>query len=66
MSDTFDLRHARLNAGLTQRALAAEVDVPLVTIQNLEGGGGAHPRNLKRVADYFGIKATDLLQREAA
>ena len=66
---TFDLRTARINAGLSQRELAEVVDVPYVTVQNLERGRGARPSNAKKIADYFEIKVTDLLpteQKEAA
>lgn len=63
----FDLRSARLNAGLSQRELAEEAGVPLVTIQNLEAArGGARPSNAKRLADYFGIKVTDLIPVQEA
>jgi transcriptional regulator with XRE-family HTH domain len=64
----FDLLAARLNAGLTQRALAKDCGVSLTTIQRLEAGGSASPSNAKRVADYFGIQVTDLLpiERQAA
>jgi DNA-binding XRE family transcriptional regulator len=60
----FDLRTARINAGLSQRELAAEVGVPYVTIQNLENGRGARPSNAKKIADHFDIKVTDLLPAE--
>lgn len=58
---TFDLLTARLNAGLTQRALADQVGVSLSTVQRLEEGKGATPSNAKRVVDYFEVKVTDLL-----
>jgi ribosome-binding protein aMBF1 (putative translation factor) len=65
---TFDLTSARLNAGLSMRGLADAVDVAEQTIRRLEDGEGVHPANAKKVADYFGIKVTDLLpvEREAA
>jgi predicted transcriptional regulator len=57
----FDLRSSRLNLGKTQRELALECGVSLTTIQRLEDGRGAIPRNAKRVADYFEIRVTDLV-----
>lgn len=65
---SFDLRAARLNAGLSQRALAETVGVKLPTIQRLEDGLGAYPANAKKVADYFDVQVTDLMpiEREIA
>lgn len=66
MTEPFDLRRARLNAGLTQRELAKNCGVPLSTVQRLEDRQGATPRNAKRVADFFSteehpVLVTDLL-----
>ena len=66
MTVTFDLRAARLNAGLSQRELAAETKAPLATVQGLEDGRGARPSHAKLIADFFGIKVTDLLPSEKA
>lgn len=60
----FDLLAARLNRGFTQRDLANECGVSLTTIQRLESGAGASPRNAKKVADFFEIQVTDLLPLE--
>jgi transcriptional regulator with XRE-family HTH domain len=65
-TERFDLRTARLNAGLSQRALAEKVGVNLATIQGLEDGRAAHPQNAKKVADEFGVKVTDLIPVERA
>jgi transcriptional regulator with XRE-family HTH domain len=58
---SFNLQAARLNAGLSQRALAKKCKVSLSTIQGLEDGKGAHPRNAKKVADHFEVLVTDLM-----
>lgn len=65
---SYDVVAARLNLGMTQRALAQKAKVGLSTVQRLEEGKGAHPRNAKRVADVLGVQVTDLmpLDREAA
>jgi transcriptional regulator with XRE-family HTH domain len=58
----FDLRAERLNAGLTVSGLALKVGVSREAIRRLENGdGGAHPANLKLIADHFGVKVTDVL-----
>lgn len=71
MSDPFDLRTARLNAGYSIRGMARELDVPEGSIRRLERGGGMTPENAKKIADLLGVKVTDLLpasvlNREAA
>lgn len=68
MSQAFDLATARLNAGMTQRELAAATGVPYPTVQRLEAGLGARPANAKKVADHFGVRVTDLMpvERSAA
>jgi ribosome-binding protein aMBF1 (putative translation factor) len=59
---TFDLKTARLNAGLSIRGLAREIDVPEQSIRRFEAGdSGLHPANAKRIADRFGVQVTDLL-----
>lgn len=58
----FDLREARVNAGMTQRELAAEVGVSLTVVQRLENGGVAHPANAKKVADRFDVEVRDLME----
>lgn len=62
MTERFDLRAARLNAGLSQRQLAEELDVSREAIRRLEDGeGGAHPSTLAKIARRFGVQATDLM-----
>lgn len=61
MNERFNVLAARLNRGMTQRELAAECGVALTTIQRLESGLTASPRNAKKVADFFEIQVTDLL-----
>jgi transcriptional regulator with XRE-family HTH domain len=66
---SFNLREARVNEGLTQRELAAEVGVSLTVVQRLENGGVAHPANAKKVADRFEVEVRDLMtiaRRDAA
>lgn len=57
---TFDPVRARLDMGLTQRGAADAAEVPFQTIQRIEAGLGAHPANAKKIADFYGVKVTDL------
>lgn len=57
----FNFLAARMNEGLSQRDLAAACGVSLTSIQRLEAGGSVSPRNAKKVADYFGVRVTDLM-----
>lgn len=61
-----NLTEARLNAGHSIRGLAAHLDVPEQSIRRLEEGKGVTPANAKKVADYFGLKVTDLLPVDGA
>jgi transcriptional regulator with XRE-family HTH domain len=66
---TFNLTEARLNEGLSIRALARELGIPENSIRRFERGDGLlRPANAKLVADRFGVQVTDLLpfEREAA
>lgn len=69
MTGRFSVLAERLNSGMTQRELAAACEVSLTTIQRLEAGAGANPRNAKKVADWFStderpVLVTDLLPVE--
>jgi transcriptional regulator with XRE-family HTH domain len=64
MTENFDLRSARLNAGFTIRGLAREIGIAEQTLRRLEGGEGAHPASAKKVADFFGVQVTDLMPFE--
>lgn len=61
MIETFDLTAARVNRGLSRRELAREVGLGRETIRRLEQGERVYPASAKKVADFFGIQATDLL-----
>lgn len=64
----FDLTVARVNAGLSQRELAAACGVHRNTIKSLEDGQTVRPSNAKKVADFFEVQVTDLMpiEKEAA
>lgn len=62
MSARFDLREARVNAGLSQRQLADELGISREAIRRIEDGeGSAHPSTLLKIARRFGVQVTDLM-----
>lgn len=60
-ADTFDLRTARVNEGLSIRQLSERIHVGRETLRSLERGGRVRPDAAKRVADHFGVLVTDLM-----
>lgn len=61
------LRDARVNAGYSIRGLARELAVHEQTVRRLERGERVTPGHAKKVADFFGVRVTDLEpMREAA
>lgn len=61
MTDRFHLQAERLNRGLSRREAARQIGVPRETLRRLETGVGASPENAKKVADFFGVRVTDIL-----
>lgn len=61
MTTTFDLPTSRVNAGLSIRALARELEIPEASIRRLEGGGGISLAYAKKIADHFGVTVLDVL-----
>lgn len=57
----FSLREARLNRGLSARQVALEIGIAQETFRRLEDGEPVHPSSAKKVADYFGVRVTDLM-----
>lgn len=56
-----DLRKERINRGLSGRQAAKEIGVEPDTLARAERGAGVpHPRNAKLIADFYGVKVTDL------
>jgi DNA-binding XRE family transcriptional regulator len=60
----FDVRAARLNAGLTQRELARVSGASPVAIRALEVGDSASDLGMTLIARYFGIDAAELAPLE--
>jgi transcriptional regulator with XRE-family HTH domain len=61
-----EIKAERLNRGYSLRDLAQEIHVPEKSIRRLENGLGVNPSNAKKIADFYGVKVTDLMPVEAA
>jgi lambda repressor-like predicted transcriptional regulator len=55
-----NLRVERLNSGKTIRARAEEIGVKSHVLRYAEQGGCPRPEQAKRIADFYGVKVTDL------
>ena len=57
------LRKARMKCGKTQRQAAIECDITQETVNALENGRNGNPtlETLKKLADCYGVKVSDLL-----
>jgi transcriptional regulator with XRE-family HTH domain len=55
-----NLRAARLNRGLSVREAAKEIGVKPSTLRRAEHGDGVHPGTAKKIADYYGVRVTDI------
>jgi transcriptional regulator with XRE-family HTH domain len=55
------LRAARRDRGLSQREAAVGAAVAFKTLQRAERGEGEpHPANMKKIADFYGQKPSDI------
>lgn len=56
------MREFRLNAGLSLSAVSEQIGVPKRLLAELENGVPVrpHPHNAKRLADFYGVKVTDI------
>ena len=64
-----NIRAERLNRGLSSRDAAGEIGVSQAILLRAEDGKGVRPAHAKRIADFYGVKVTDLWpveEREAA
>lgn len=58
--DARDLRAFRLNRGLSQEAIAADVGITRRAWQRAESGLGVRPRHALAIANYVGRSVTEL------
>ncbi len=59
-----EIRAGYINEGYSRRSFAEHIDVPEGTIRRLESGLAIHPENAKKVADFLGVRVTDLMPLE--
>jgi transcriptional regulator with XRE-family HTH domain len=64
--EPFSLRAARLNRGKSIRQLAREIKIAQATLSRLESGEAVHPESALKVAKFFKVKVTDLMDVERA
>lgn len=62
--ERFNLQKARINRGHTVRSLAVEVEIDARTLTRLEEGKPVHPAKALKVAKYFKVQVTDLMDVE--
>lgn len=55
-----NLRAERLNKGLSTRDAASEIGVSQAIILRAEEGLGVRPAHAKLIADFYGVKVTDI------
>lgn len=66
MSFAENLIRVQAERGVTNYRIAKEIDVSQASIANWKNGTMPHPRNVKRLADYFNVTVDELLAENAA
>lgn len=61
MSFAENLARIQAELGVTNYRIAKEIDVNQTSIVNWKNGTMPHPRNVKRLADYFNVPVDELL-----
>lgn len=54
------LEELRLNKGLSARQAAQQIGLARETLARAERGEGVHPGSAKLIADFYGVKVTDI------
>ena len=65
MSFAENLTRVQAERGVTNYRIAKEIDVSQASIANWKNGTMPHPRNVKRLADYFNVTVDELLAENA-
>lgn len=60
-----NLKAERLNRGLSVNDAAAAIDVPSHVLRYAELGNQPRPENAKRIADFYGVRVTDIWPAES-
>lgn len=66
MSFAENLTRVQAERGVTNYRIAKEIDVSQASIANWKNGTMPHPRNVKRLADYFNVTVDELLAGDEA
>ena len=66
MSFAENLTRIQAERGVTSYRIAKEIDVSQSSIVNWKNGTMPHPRNVKRLADYFNVPVDELLAGDDA
>lgn len=59
-----NLKAERMNRGLSRTAAAKVIGVPSHVLRYAERGGCPHLENAKVIADFYGVKVTDIWPAE--
>ena len=55
-----NLEAARLNLGLSAKAAAEQIGIPDHVLRYAETGGQPRPATAKKIADFHGVRVTDI------
>jgi lambda repressor-like predicted transcriptional regulator len=55
-----NLEEVRLNRGLSLRQAAEQIGIHRRTLDRAERGDSVHPGNAKLIADFYGVRVTDI------
>ena len=66
MSFAENLTRIQAERGVTSYRIAKEIGVNQTSIVNWKNGTMPHPRNVKRLADYFNVSVDELLSGDKA
>ena len=61
--DVEKLKELRINAGLSQRALATRAGLTPGAVWQVEHRGSGSPATLRKLAEVLGVRPVDLLKR---
>lgn len=60
MTARLNLEAERLNQGHSLRSGAKAIGITRETLERAERGAGVHPSSAKKIADFYGVKVTDI------
>lgn len=60
VAPTIRLRTLRLNMGLSTRKAAIRIGIARETLERAERGEDVWPETAKKIADFYGLRVTDI------